>query len=112
MTQRLLIAVLLVGCLAACQAPSRPILMPVSRNAALAAAYGVPEDAKAVAQRAFKKIDTNGDSFLSEAEYVAAQTADYREADVASVKAFLSKQFAKFDRSKDKRLSFTEYLGN
>ncbi|MBC7542912.1 MAG: EF-hand domain-containing protein [Candidatus Sericytochromatia bacterium] len=113
MMQRLLGSLLLIGGLAACQAPviTRSAPMPVNRNAALAAAFGVKEDAKAVAQREFRRIDANSDSALTEAEYIAAQTADYKEADLTSVRTYLQRQFAKFDRNKNKRLSFAEYIG-
>jgi hypothetical protein len=85
--------------------------LPVNRNAALASAYGMPEAPNAAAQRQFKKADKNADAFLSEAEYIAVQMADYREADAADVRQFLGRQFAGFDTNKDKRLSLAEYIG-
>jgi hypothetical protein len=106
-------ALLVLGLLSACQAPMRPLTttMPVNRNAALAAAYGMPEAPNAAAQRQFKKLDRNGDSFLSDAEYIAGQMDDYREADAADVQQFLGRQFAGFDLNKDRRLSLAEYIG-
>jgi hypothetical protein len=107
-------SLLLVGMTAACHSPvmTRTTPLPLNRNAVMAAAYGRPEDPRAAAKRAFDLIDTNKDGALSETEYVTAQTSDYKEADAASVRAYLQKQFAKFDRNKDKRLVFAEYIGN
>jgi hypothetical protein len=106
-------ALLMLVLLSACNAPLRPMSapLPVNRNAALASAYGMPEAPNAAAQRQFKKMDRNGDAYLSDAEYIAAQMADYREADAADVRLFLGKQFAGFDANRDKRLSLAEFIG-
>jgi hypothetical protein len=106
-------ALLMLVLLSACQAPMRPltVLQPTSRNAALAAAYGMPEAPQAAAQRQFKKADANGDGSLVEAEYVTAQMAGYREADASEVRQYLARQFAGFDTNKDRRLSLVEFIG-
>ena len=105
-------AIVLVGLVTACQTPTRPVMLSPNRNDALASTYGLPEDSRATAQRAFEALDKDGDGYLSVSEYVAGTMGDYKEADAAAVSQHLVAQFAKYDRNHDQRLSFTEYLGN
>lgn len=106
-------ALLALVVLSACSGPLRPMAapLPLNRNAALASTYGLPESPNAAAQRQFKKMDRNGDGYLSDAEYLAGQMGDYRESDAAEVKLYLAKQFAGFDTNKDRRLSLAEFIG-